>query len=336
MLASSPTFVPRSHRTALPGWRVLSTRASALRDCSLVIPAADPDDVERLLDALLAIPDAPGEVVVVHAGPGRQPGARLRGWSARSEAPFDLVFVASPPGLTRQRNIGIDIATRDFLFFLDPSFEPLPGYFAVTRRVFDLDRDGCVGGVGGVVLNQSRRSLPRFGAGAQPLAYGRSAFSGLRRVDVLTGGASAWRREVFVDRRFSCYFGEWSEGEDVEFSLRAGKSWTLLCCGESRVKRLPGANSVPSGYHAARAGIRNRYFIWSRHTPSPDPPHEMRFWLAAALDTVTNLASFNAGHAAGIFAGIVSCVADPPRFVEPPARREYVLAAETLAAHTGD
>src|SRR5690242_10436292 len=307
----------------------------------------DGDDVLRLLDSLLAIPDAPGEVVVVDAGPAYDAGPRLREWREGRPAPFTLVYVATPSGLTRQRNIGVDLSTRDFVFFLDPGVEPLPGYFAVTRHVFDLDRDRCVGGVTGVIMNGARR-----GSGCDPLLYSRSgacgpgvpAFSGLRRVDVLPGAASAWRREIFNARRFSCFFGPCPQGEDVEMSLRVGRTWTLLACGEARVKSVAASSHAKLGYEFGCAVIRNRHFVWRRHIAEPGPRHEARFWLNAALDVVTTLGSFcarpwdlsRAAHAAGLIAGISSCLTDPPRFTEPPARREYLLATEELAAQTGN
>jgi glycosyltransferase involved in cell wall biosynthesis len=346
LLRTPPTFVPRAHRTALPGWRIPSSRRPALRDCSLVIPAGDGDDVPRSLDSFLAVPDAPGEVVIVDAGPNYDLGPRVRAWREAREAPFTLIYVAAPSGLTRQRNIGVDLSTRDFVFFLDPGLEPLPGYFAVTRGVFDLDRDRCVGGVTGVIVNRGRRGS------RDPLIYARSGicgpgvppFSGLRRVDVLPGAAAAWRREVFTTRRFSCFFGACPEGEDIEMSLRVGKRWTLLACGEARVKRVAPSPQIALSYESGRAVIRNRHFVWRRHISEPGFRNEARFWLRAVLDVVTAFGSFclrpwdvsRASHAAGLVAGISSCLADPPRFTEPPARREYFLTTGELAAQTGN
>ncbi len=335
MLREKLTFSARTRQTVLGGWRVPSRRRPALPDCSVVIPASGPGRVEGLLDALLAAPDAPGEVVVVDEAPSQELGLRLRVWAGRHAAPFELVYVSSPPGLTRQRNVAIDVAGRDFIFFLDPGVEPLPGYFAATRRVFDLDRDRCVGGVAGVVVNGARSS-----GGRDPFLYSRCGdwsfdappFSGLRRVDFVPGHAGAWRREVFASRRFSCYFGSWPEGEDVEMSLRAGRQWTFLACGEARVRRV--SEPAVLGYDAGHAAVRNRYFIWRRHIAQSGARRKARFWLNGILRIAANL--HRPSYAAGILSGIVSCLIAPPRFTEPPARREYILATETYAAQTGN
>jgi GT2 family glycosyltransferase len=285
-------------------------------------------------------------VVIVDGDPAGDLGARLHAWTARAAAPFALTYVGSPTELTRRRNVGVDISTRDFIFFLDPAAIPLPGYFAETRRVFDFDRQGCVGGVCGIVVTETRRRhrlrralalLPPL----EPLLYHRSGahtpreflapFSGLRRVDVLPGCATAWRRDVFAALRFSCFFQGNPEGEDVEMSLRAGRSWTLLCCGDARVQLARLEPAAAPGYDAGRAHVRNRCFVWKRHVRKPEMRHTARFWCGAALSAAA-LAAFRPRYAAGILAGIAGCITDPPRFVEPPARREYVLTAETAHA----
>jgi hypothetical protein len=157
----------------------------------------------------------------------------------------------------------------------------------------------------------------------------------LRRVDILPGCASAWRREVFADHRFSCYFQEDSEGEDIEMSLRAGRAWTLLCCGDARVRR-DAASQIPAGHETGRARLRNRYFIWKRHA-RPGRRHLARFWISAAAGVAAEMLSFclrptrtaALRNAARILTGALSCLADPPHFAEPPARREYAIEADT-------
>jgi glycosyltransferase involved in cell wall biosynthesis len=358
-----PAFAARRHITVLPGWRAPAAhgaaqpgaRRAALRDCSVVIPTVKREaEVARLLEAIGALPDTPAEVVIVDADPAHELGPQLLSWRAGRSVPFALAYVESPPGLTRQRNVGIDISTRDFIFFLDPEIVPLPGYFAEIRRVFGVDRDQCVGGVAGVVINEMspqlrRRSRVRRAIGLlprrEPLIYDPSGghtprtflnpFSGLRRVDILPGCACAWRREVFASHRFSCYFHEEADGEHIEMSLRAGRSWTLLCAGDARVRRDPGPER-PAGYDAGRARLRNRYFIWKRHA-RPARRHVARFWITAVAGAAIEVLSFclrptraaALRNAAGILVGALSCLTDPPHFAEPPARREYALEIET-------
>ncbi len=338
--------------TALPGWRI-SGRGSALADCSLVIATYRRyGELVRLLDTLLRIPDAPGEVVVVAGDGDSATGRILRNWVAARTVPFDLCYAECPTGLTRQRNAGIDLSSGRYLFYLDDDAVPLPGYFREMRRVFIEDRARRVGALAGCVINEmdkpvSRRWRLRFALRIvpriEPMIYYPSGthtprgllkpFSGLRKVDVMPGCAWTFRREVLEAERFSGFFEGYSQGEDLEMSLRIGKRWEIQCCGDSRILHLPGSGGRPVSYRRGLMEMRNRYFVWKRHSPRPGAGFTSRFWADTAFLMAMDFAWFGArpwrveplGHALGTFVGMIGCLASPPRFEEPPARREYVL-----------
>lgn len=340
--------------TKLSGWRISPSDPGALEDCCLVVATYNRhEEVLRLLDSLLAIPDRPAEVVIVDGEPTRVLGAALREWRESHAAPFELAYVESPPGLTRQRNVGVDISSRKYVFFLDDDAVPLAGYFDEMRRAFEDDHDKAVGALGGCVINEMDKPLcgrwklrlalglvPRI----EPMMYHPSGthvprsvlkpFHGVRRVDVMPGCAWAFRREVFDTERFSCFFQGHSQGEDLEMSLRVGRRWTILCCGGARILHLPAAHGRPVSYTRGRMEMRNRCFVWTRHTPNPAPHQRRAFWLDTALLVAMDLARFcrrpwqvqPLGHALGTLLEMMSCLSRPPRFEEPPARREYILA----------
>src|SRR5689334_5248107 len=202
-------MVRRTHITTLPGWRLPAARNGALDDCCLVVATyGRHQELLRLLDALLALPDPPAEVVIVDGHPSRALGDLLRSWAAGQAMPFELVYVESPVGLTRQRNVGVDISTRENVFFLDDDAVPLAGYFEEMRRIFAADTERCVGAIGGCVINEMERPVAgrwrlRFALGIvpriEPMIYYPSGthtprgllkpFSGVRRIDVMPGCA---------------------------------------------------------------------------------------------------------------------------------------------------
>lgn len=340
--------------TTLPGWRIRPAKAGALEDCSLVVATYNRcEEVVRLLEALLGIEDRPAEVVIVDGEPTRVLSGILREWSERHPAPFELVYVGSPSGLTRQRNVGVDISSRPYIFFLDDDAVPLSGYFAEMRRIFEKDRDRTVGAIAGCVINEMDKPLCgrwklRFALGLvpriEPMIYHPSGthvprsilrpFHGVRRVDVMPGCAWTFRREVFDTERFSCFFQGYSQGEDLEMSLRVGRRWTILCAGDARILHLPAPHGRPASYTRGRMEMRNRYFVWQRHTPRPAFRHRTAFWLDTAFLMAMDFAWLARrpwqvqplGHALGTAIEMVNCVLRPPRFEEPPARREYQLA----------
>jgi GT2 family glycosyltransferase len=353
----------RTHITALPGWRFTGTGRGTLGDCSLVVATYDRGvELMRLMNSLVSLPDQPGEVVIVDGHPTAAFSAALRYWAENNAVPFDICYVESPPGLTRQRNVGVDISSREYLFFLDDDAIPLNGYFEEMRRVFRDDREKKVGGLAGCVINEMDRPIPRrwrlrFALGLvprmEPMVYCPSGthtprgllkpFSGVRKIDVMPGCAWTFRREIFETDRFSCFFEGYSQGEDLEMSLRVGRRWVCLCCGDARILHLPGGGGRPASFKRGQMEMRNRYFIWKRHTPRPGFRHAAAFWLDTAFLVAMDVAWFCArpwrleplGHACGTLRELGRCLIRPPRFEEPPARREYVLesgANATVAA----
>ncbi len=338
----------------LAGWRIAGGRIGRLEDCSAIIPTYNRlEMVIRLLEAIAGLPDQPGEVVVVDGHPSGALSEQLRRWAEGKPLRFDLVYAHSKPGLTRQRNAGIDTSSGDFLFYFDDDTVPKPGYFAHIRRVFAEDTARRIGVVGACIVNEMdhpiagrwklRLALGLVDRNIPPMRYYRTCtslprglmkpFTGTIDVDIVAGGASAWRREVFRTERFSEYFEGYSQGEDVEMSLRAARRWKLVCCGDAHILHLHAAGGRPLHFARGRMDVVNKYFIWKRHTPDAEPEYVRKFWLdiafQVAMEGVTWLrrpwSLAPAARAGGLAFGAVECLVRPPRYEEPPAARRYVL-----------
>lgn len=337
----------------LHGWRKDSATVSSLPDCALIVPTfGRPVEMVRLLNAVRALEDAPGEVIVVDGSPDDSVNDAVWRWADNRELPFNLVYIKSPPGLTRQRNVGLDACEREFLFFLDDDCLPLPGYFQSIRNVFTRDQAGEVGAVRGFLADCVERTVPllwkiRFALGIVPRGRpgkyhrcgtsgtwnGVAPFHGTLEVDVLAGGASAYRRDVFRNHRFSEFFYGYAQGEDFEMALRIGKEWKLLICGDARVEHRHAESGRPDGIRRGRMAARNRYFIWKRHSPSPGLLNRFRFWADHLLMIIYYTASFvirpyrvyPLGFAIGTAVGMCEWIISPPQYTEPPVRREYTF-----------
>jgi len=155
-------------------------------------------------------------------------------------------------------------------------------------------------------------------------------FRGVREVDIVPGGAAAYRREVFEAERFSLFFDGYSQGEDLEMSLRVRRGWRLLWCGDAPVGHYHAGGGRPDPRWKGRMEVRNRFFIWKRHTPEASWGDRVRFWAdivyILAWDLVLAVARWDPSHldhAAGVAGGAIECIVRPPRYVEPPVRREY-------------
>jgi GT2 family glycosyltransferase len=343
-------------KTWLPGWRIPPTADGAYQDCCLVIATHNrPAEVIDLIGSLSQRKDVPGEIVIADSSLRRCLNEQLRIWSSQSPLPFELVYVHCPPGLTLQRNIGIDISTREFVFFLDDDSRPLDNYFCEIRQVFVKDIEKRIGAVGGSVVNEMNRPVCRrwrlrlaigLVPNVEPMMYDScgtstpkgliSRFQGVRRVEVLPGCAFAFRREVLEQHRFSSFFGGYSQGEDLEMSLRVGASWEVVCSGEAEVVHQVAPGGRPTSFEKGCMEVRNKFFIWKRHRPTTRLIDRVRFWVDVALLFTFDLLHFfrrpwrmaNLKHAAGLLFGTWQCVFAPPQHSEPEARREYQLAVE--------
>ena len=335
----------------LEGWRKSGTGEGALTDCTLVVATFKrPKEIVVLLEKLTGLPDPPGEVVVVDGSPEDASRQAVSEWAKTRAAAFDLVYVKSPTGLTRQRNVGVDASTKELVFFLDDDCLPEPGYFREIREVFRADAGEEVGAVCGSIVNEMGQRLTlrwrlRFLLGLVPrgesgkyyptaTSVPRSLvrpFRGTRRVDMVPGGASAYRRRVFLQHRFSEFFTGYAQGEDLEMSMRVGKTLKLLWCGDAHVNHFHVPVGRPSSFRKGRMEVRNRFFIWKRYSSQARYADRIRFWLDIGYIFSVDLVSFlirprqvwNLSHATGVAAAVVECLLRPPRYDEPGAARQY-------------
>lgn len=344
----------------LDGWRIARGHNSGLDDACLIVPTYHrPNEVMALLEHIARQPDVPSEVAIVDGAPEDGLGSRLQEWCAERELTFDLVYSRGPRGLTRQRNAGIDLTSKPHVFFLDDDALPLPGYFRAIADVFGYDHAKQIGGVAGYVLGDSDARLPRrwavrFALGIvpriEPLRFGdcgtsvpsvlTKPFKGCRQVDIMPGCAFAFRREVFARDRFSAFFDGYSQGEDVEMSLRVGSSWKLLWCGEAQVNHNKAQSGRPPGYQRGVMDVRNRFFLWKRHRPRARAVDRIRFWMDIGLVLVLDLARacggpgrrFALAHAVGLARASLGCWIRARGYREPPAKPQYTLKTAQITS----
>jgi glycosyltransferase involved in cell wall biosynthesis len=342
----------------LQGWQAGHASGRALPGCSLIVATfRRPVEILRLLESVAALEEPPVEVIVVDGSPGSESEIALRNLVAERGLPFRLGYVRSQPGLTLQRNVGIDASKGEVLFFLDDDCLPRPGYFRIVRDLFRADAGERVGAIAGSIENEMGGPLDlrwrlRRALGLLPkdLESGRwdpiassaprslvPLFSGTRETDILPGCAMSFRRRVLEAERFSGFFQGYAQGEDLEISMRVRRRWTILWSGDARVRHEHAAGGRPNAFAKGRMEVRNRHFIWRRYEPDPPLRVRLRFWLDIAYVFSWDLVAALRGdpgrhlrHAAGVLAGAAGCLLRPPRYEEPAPRREHPVRWEQL------
>lgn len=201
------------------------------------------DDMVAMAGTLVTQTRKPLELIVVDAGQGQDLEGALRRILAGSG--IDFTYVRSPKGLPLQRNVAIDLARGDFIFFFDDDVELEPAYIEEAMKAFDLPMQPPVGCVTGTLTKPptpgGRRAelyrafgLTNWVQQGEPELYvsGGVRFvtepTEVMRVPVAEGCRMAFRREVFAQERFLQFLPTYCQSEDVDFTFRVGRRWSIV------------------------------------------------------------------------------------------------------------
>ena len=274
---------------------------------SAIVPTLNRrDDLLAFVETLIGQSRRPHELVVVDAGDDR--GLPVALDRALQGSGIRLRYVRSRAGTSLQRNIALDMARGDIIFFLEDDVLLEPDYIERTLEVFDLPFDPPVGGVQGTFTNPPRprgwqqRYFRLFGmTHAVPGDEAGMSTSGGPRwlirpsrpvaVPITFAGGSAYLRAAIDGARFDEFLSGYTMGEDVEFSFRVGQRWTLVQTPHARLFHTFSAESRPEPGDRIGRLIYSRYYFFRKHVPK-DPQN-----LAAFAWTNVGLSAFYSGVA---------------------------------------
>jgi glycosyltransferase involved in cell wall biosynthesis len=247
---------------------------------SVVICTKDrPHLLAACLESLQRQTRPPQEIAIVDASatPSRDAADRL----ARNMPGCQVALIGSPPGLPHQRNVGTRATTGAVVVYLDDDVVLEPGYLAAVARTFEADGSGRIGGVGGAQVPDPtpREGLLRRVACRVFLldTYGRGvvkrsgrpeyAFSPRTRMEVecLSGCNMAYRREVLDALSFDERLGGYALGEDLQFSYRVSRRWTLVLTPDARLEHRHAGGGRPARDEHQAMAVFNRYLFFREH-----------------------------------------------------------------------
>lgn len=247
-----------------------------------------PGDVARCLDSVAGQTRMPRVVRIVDSSDGRETEGVVASHATAALAAV-LVYQRAEPGLTRQRNAGVDASGGEIIHFIDDDVVLEPEYIAAILAIFATDRSGDVLGVGGLVTNVhhdrppwSKRLFGLYGDNpGQVLTSGRNVLPVDLRADQevewLSGCSMSYRRRVFDRQRFDEGLPGYGLGEDVDLSYRVSRSGRLVLTTSARLVHLQsGTNRLTTVQYTrdelitrarrvrARTGrMRMRSYWWS-------------------------------------------------------------------------
>ena len=290
------------------------------------------ESLRRFLDSLVGQERQPDLIVIVDASRDDITEVAVKShpaMAASGEAIYVRVW-GERRGLTRQRNVALELVDRNLIAFFDDDVVLRPDCLKLMERAH-RHGDVTVVGVGAYMENEftapSLRWRMRAAMGVVPsLTPGRYFRSGVSTPwgfmapcegsvegDWLQGCAMMWATEAAREERFNDQFAGYSNGEDLEFGLRMRSHGRLLMVGSARAQHLHEASGRPDAYALGKMTAKNNCVIHATCLRNRTWRDAARFVYATAVDVALALGGLLRGRGArrgwrytrGYVAGIV-------------------------------
>jgi len=204
-------------------------------------------DLNKCIESINRQTYNPLELIIVDASDNLSTKELVEHW--KNKLSFSTVYISSTPGLTRQRNTGVQHCQGNVIAFFDDDVILEPSYFKIMASCFDSE---AIDGATGLVTNLPRetmikRAITRFfmlTGGRKRGAMKPSGFAGfvdpdladpIQPTDVLVGNNMLYRKSIFDHYLFDEYFDGYGMMEDVEFSHRVSKTHNLFFIKDARL-----------------------------------------------------------------------------------------------------
>lgn len=250
------------------------------------------DDMMEMVDSVLAQSIPVHVFAVVDAGDTPTLEARLR--EKLQPAGIELLYRTSVPGTSLQRNIGLDLLAEqleadDLVFFFDDDVLLEPNFVEEVIRCMDLPMHPPVGCVLATFTQEPRPrgwqqtwfrmfQMTHQVSGDQAHLGAAGAVQWLMEpstdvaVPVASGGRTCYRWAAIAQERLDEFLPGYTLNEDVEYSFRVAKKWTIVHSPTVRLfhKRSP-KGRVDYGDRLSRM-IYSQFYFFRKHRPR-DPGH---------------------------------------------------------------
>ena len=267
---------------------------------SVIIPTRNrTQNMIRCLESISIQTVLPDEVILVDAS-----DTDVLRSSLSSLHPFKVKYIRSKPGLTLQRNIGIEASSGDIIVFLDDDMIAARDYIENIFAVFDKYPTEVIGGVTGNIISSEGQGnttlaatvrelyrqafaalflLPRHGDGrfqlsGFPTLIKSGSVNKIINVEILYGGSMAFGREVITAFKFDENLRGYAWGEDDDIAYRVSRSYQNVYTPFARVVHndlLP--STVGNKYTRMEMTMEHHYYLFKKNLPQ-DLLHKLAFW----------------------------------------------------------
>jgi GT2 family glycosyltransferase len=278
-----------------------------------------PDELLRTVQSLVGQTVLPAELCIVDSSDATPARAAIEAMCAAVDLPLDYLHPTAR-GLTVQRNVGIDRTTGDPVFFVDDDVWLAPDCHEAILA--EYRRWGPeLGGVRATPVRPARPPLASvawrklFGIGGWwPEASGRmragfwvegvSEAAGVRKLEYMTGWFMSFKREVFEHERFDEALSGYAHKEDVDFTYRVARRYTLLQTPKARCDHFQTVTSRLSSHQLMRMNLANQFYLHRKNMPQ-DARHVAALWWGLLGLFVLNVGRASFKRDPGLVTGMI-------------------------------
>ena len=299
---------------------------------TIIIPTKNRlHDLEKAIASITSQTRPPEQLVLVDQSAEPIPESILASFRGRLPTSSELKYVYNTliSGLVEAKHVGVAHATGDIVCFLEDDIVLEPEYLSQIETSFLADPEIC--GMSGVVTNTPRPSRtyvffhelfhcgifedPRPRVYADLARRNTDVFQSiLIRSPALSGGLSAWRKEVFGRVSFDLASG-FHMLEDIDFSIRVQREFGPCLYINPRARLAH--NFAPAGRDSfgRRESRKVREFItfYKKHRRD----FRDTFWLAwlllgiAVASGAVSVRHMTPKPIGGVFTGIIAGIRKP-------------------------
>jgi GT2 family glycosyltransferase len=238
-----------------------------------------------------------------------------------------------------QRNAGIDRTSGDPVFFIDDDVELAPDCHERVLEVY-AEWGTKAGGVRATPVRPARPSLLTrmyrrfFGIGGWwPESSGKvrrgfyaegiSDSAGVRKIEYMNGWFMSYRREVFDHERFDEALSGYAYKEDIDFSYRVSRHYTLVQTPHARCDHLKSGSARMSSHQLQRMNLANQFYLHRKLMPQTRLNKAALWWALTGL-FILNLGKAVQTRDSGLVTGMVAGAWEQARgkgLVDPATER---------------
>jgi GT2 family glycosyltransferase len=252
---------------------------------SIIIPTKNRfDDITKSIGSILIQTLLPDEIVIVDASDTQ----KLNGAIKRQVGDkLKTIYIHSKAGLTYQRNVGVKASSGDVVIFLDDDVILDRNFIKEIMHIFNNDLEKKVGGVMGDIINQNQsltRSIKKTFSTILTTTFflckhgnGKFRLSGfptyphgvnkILNIESLSGGLTAYRREVLNEFEFDENLHGYCYMEDDDFSYRVSRKYKNVYTPYAKVIHNSPPIASDKKYARMKQLIENHYYLFKKNIP---------------------------------------------------------------------